>query len=571
MRSLQTLEKQQKLLQVIDDPTRFAEVMLGDAVWSKQREILQSVARHSRTAVKACHASGKTFTAAEAVLWWITCREQAIAVTTAPTWTQVERLLWGEIRHAVSRSKIKYPNPGISKLELGPGRYAIGLSTNEGVRFQGFHGNVLIVLDEAPGVLPEIYEAIEGIRAGGDVRVLALGNPTIASGPFYDAFALNRESWNLITISAFETPNLAGLTVESLLQLPEEQLDRNACPYLTTRRWVKEKYLEWGPGHPLWEARVLGNFPLQSADALLSLAWLEAAKYREGSDQGPLHAGLDVAGPGEDETVLCVRRGPRIVLLQAWAGKDPRGDVLAALMPFKDRLQSVNVDSVGIGYYMAKHLKDQSVNVQEVNVGEKAYDPEKYANRKAELYWGLRARTQAGDIAGLTDERAIAQLAGIRYSHNSRGQVVIESKDEARKRGVKSPDRAEAVMLAFANLERVFGFLEFLREEVERLKTGSGKREHPDHCPRCQNACLSLYSDSWKCGACGAAGTTGAPTTPPCPKCESAVVVQIGCMWRCNLCGEQLGERPEVPKLPSRGEFLRAREHGFPGVLDRGW
>jgi hypothetical protein len=80
--------------------------MLGDAVWSKQREILQSVARYPRTAVKACHASGKTFTAAEVVLWWITCRQEAVAVT-APTWTQVERLLWGEIRHAVSRSKIK--------------------------------------------------------------------------------------------------------------------------------------------------------------------------------------------------------------------------------------------------------------------------------------------------------------------------------------------------------------------------------------------------------------------------------------------------------------------------------
>jgi hypothetical protein len=59
------------------------------------------------------------------------------------------------------------------------------------------------------------------------------------------------------------------------------------------------------------------------------------------------------------------------VLLKAWAGKDPRGDVLAALMPFKDRLQTVNVDSVGIGYYMAKHLKDQGVKVQEVNVGGK--------------------------------------------------------------------------------------------------------------------------------------------------------------------------------------------------------
>ena len=123
MRSSQTLEKQQKLLRVIDDPTRFAEVMLGDAVWSKQREILQSVARYPRTAVKACHASGKTFTAAEVVLWWITCRPEAVAVTTAPTWTQVERLLWGEIRHAVSRSKIEYPKPGIPGTGPGPLRH----------------------------------------------------------------------------------------------------------------------------------------------------------------------------------------------------------------------------------------------------------------------------------------------------------------------------------------------------------------------------------------------------------------------------------------------------------------
>jgi phage terminase large subunit len=508
MRCSQTRQRQQKFQQVISDPTLFAQVMLGDAVWSKQGEILQSVARYPRTAVKACHASGKTFTAAEVVLWWITSHQQAVAVTTAPTWTQVERLLWGEIRHAVARAKIAYPKPSVSSLELGPGRYAIGLSTNEGVRFQGFHGNVLIVLDEAPGVLPEIYEAIEGIRAGGDVRVLALGNPTIASGPFYDAFTANRETWNLITISAFETPNLAGLTVESLLQLPEEQLNQDICPYLTTRRWVKEKYFEWGPGHPLWEARVLGSFPLQSEDALLSLAWLEAAKYREVGAEGALHAGLDVAGPGEDETVLCVRRGPRIVLLQAWVGQDPRGDVLSALMPFKGRLQTVNVDSVGIGYYMAKHLKDQGVQVREVNVGEKARDAEKYANLKAELYWGLRARAQEGDLAGLTDERAIAQLAGIRYGHNSRGQIVIESKDEARKRGVKSPDRAEALMLAFAEMEPTYGLLEYWRQEAEKIKAGNGgpSQIHRDRCPQCQNPNLALYGDAWKCGGCGAAG-----------------------------------------------------------------
>src|SRR5258708_21818681 len=100
-------------------------------------------------------------------------------------------------------------------------RLSVKLSSIEGVRFQGWHGKILIVIDEAPGVRPEIYEAIEGIRAGGDVRVLALANPTIASGPFYDAFSVNRDGWSLFTIGAFDTPNLAGLDLESLLALGE--------------------------------------------------------------------------------------------------------------------------------------------------------------------------------------------------------------------------------------------------------------------------------------------------------------------------------------------------------------
>jgi hypothetical protein len=128
---------------------------------------------------------------------------------------------------------------------------------------------------------------------------------------------------------------------------------------------------------------------------------------------------------------------------------------------------------------MAAHLKDQGIRVREVNVGERARNPEKYVNLKAELYWGLRARAQEGDLAGLTDERAIAQLAGIRYSHNSRGQVVIEPKEQARKRGVKSPDRAEAVMLAFAELELVFGILEFMREEVAAMNARIASQPFP--------------------------------------------------------------------------------------------
>jgi phage terminase large subunit len=178
---------------------------------------------------------------------------------------------------------------------------------------------------------------------------------------------------------------------------------------------------------------------------------LEEAARRPAADHGGrLTAGLDVAGPGEDETVLVIAEAGRIVGQQTWADQDARGAVVAALAPYRHRLDVVNVDAAGIGYYFAKHLQDLGYPVRPVNVGERSSDHERYANLKAELYWGLRQRFQAGDVAGLTDERTIGQLAGIRYRHTARGQVEIERKEDARKRGVKSPDRAEAVMLAFA-------------------------------------------------------------------------------------------------------------------------
>jgi phage terminase large subunit len=447
-----TPKKEQKLVQIVEDPTLFAEAMLRHEVWSRQDEILQSVARHPRTAVKACHASGKTFTAAEAVLWWITSRQDGIAVTTAPTWMQVERVLWGEIHNAVYRARIKYPQPTATGLQLGPGRYAIGLSTNEGVRFQGFHGSVLIVLDEAPGILPEIWEAIEGIRAGGDVRVLALGNPTIASGPFYEAFTSHRSGWNLITISAFDTPNLAGITLEQLLKFCEKELKQNPCPYLTTRAWVKEKYFDWGPGHPLWESRVLGNFPSADPYGLIPLAWVELARIREPiPSTEEIEAGVDVAEGGENETVVCVRRGSQVIAAQGWSERDARGAVAEFLK--RHAVRKVKVDKVGVGSYFETHLRDLGLEVKGVNVGEPSSNGERFANLKAELYWGLRERFETGDISGTFGERTIAQLTAIRYELTPKGQIAIEAKEKMARRGVKSPDWAEALMLAFAPMQ----------------------------------------------------------------------------------------------------------------------
>jgi phage terminase large subunit len=500
--------ERKRLAEGTTDPVRFVREWLQSDVWDTQERILQSIEkRSSKTAVKACHSSGKTYVAALAVLWFLARFDEAIVVTTAPTAKQVEKMLWGDIHSALARSKYPYPVPTLTELKFGPKRYAMGFTTSvtkqdEGVKFQGFHAeHMLVILDEAPGVDPKIWDAIEGARAGGDVRILALGNPTIASGTFHEAFHTGRDSWKTFSISAFDTPNLAGISLTyttsvfeegkwtekvvtvgdgktDLMDLSDEELDINSRTYLTTRRWVKERWIEWGEGHPLWESRVLGQFPTQAEDALISLAWLEAAKRRVIEGWGKVKAGLDVAGPGEDETVLTIRRGPQILLMKSWASSDPRGEVVAALRPYKAELEEVNVDSIGVGWGMYQHLLDLKFPAKAVNVGEAPRDSEKYKNLKAELYWGLRMRLAAGDIAGLTDERAIGQLAGIRYKQNARGQVEIESKDDARKRGVKSPDRAESVMLAFAERTIRYGLTEYVQQEVAKTMAKQKARKN---------------------------------------------------------------------------------------------
>ena len=215
---------------LLRDPALFARIVLGADLWKTQREILTAVSQHSRVAAKSCHASGKSYAIAIAVLWWLAAHRDGIVVTTAPTWLQVEKVIWGEIKSAVRRSvlcgKLKFPVPTQTELRLGPQNYAIGVSTDESSRFQGFHsGHVLVVLDEAPGVRAEVYEAVEGIRAGGQVHVLALGNPTLVGGPFHDVFTTTRATWKTFTINAFRYPQPGRLAAGSFAA-PSQRLVR---------------------------------------------------------------------------------------------------------------------------------------------------------------------------------------------------------------------------------------------------------------------------------------------------------------------------------------------------------
>lgn len=395
-----------------------------------------------------------SFVSARAILWFITRYDDAIVISTAPQWEQVRSVVWAEIHAAIRKSKIQYPNVFQTSIRLGPKRYAFGLSTDEGVRFQGFRsGKVLIVMDEAPGIKSEIWDAINGIRAAGDVRVLAIGNPVLPSGRFFDIFQQKDTTWSRHTISAFDTPNLIGYSLQDILDMPFEKRIENPVPYLTSRQWVYEQYHEVGPQHPYWQSRVLGEFPTEGEYSLFSLQWLNAARSREPIDQGgPVFVGLDVGGRGENETAMIFREDDSILDIKTTASPEPMPYVMAVLDQWRERIKEINVDTAGIGFYFADQLQKAGYPVNFVNGGSSAFEKERYTNLRAELYSNLAKKFRENTIHGVNDPKLIDQLIGIQWKTGGQKMLfTIESKEEMRKRGAQSPDRADALSLAFAS------------------------------------------------------------------------------------------------------------------------
>lgn len=462
--------------EVLRDPVRFASHVLGLDLWPREVEILRSIKSNRRTAIKACHGVGKTFTLAVAALWWLARYRDGVVLTTSSTERQVRTQLWFEIHRLVAGANVPYEGLKATELKLrGDHNFALGFSTNHSENFQGYHGkHVLIVADEALGIEPGVWDAVAGTMAGGEVHVVMAGNPTAPSGTFYDAFTKDRALWNCFSISVFDSPNFKGITLEQLLEMEPSQggpLDQNPIPYLVTKRWAYDQRQTWWHGDPasspLWMSRVMAEFPSQPDNALFQLLWLERAKQRalealapDAPKNLPLFAGVDVGG-GTSETVAYVcefREGRlRIVAMGAWRGQDTRGQVVRFLSQFRGRLCLVCVDSIGIGYNFVKHLQDEHFPAVGVNVslpcqskphlGEN--DPAKrFVNEKARAYQSLADLFERDLVDGLTDEETIGQLAGIRSELDSHGRVKIESKERARERGVVSPDRAEALMLA---------------------------------------------------------------------------------------------------------------------------
>ena len=457
--------EEEALLRLRDDPALFAKTWLGLDWWPKQAQIAQAIQEHARVAVKACHASSKTHTAAGIALWFLTTHYPSVVITTAPTYRQVSELLWREMRHMYRTAK----GPMIGRFldsprwEVDANWYALGISTKEPDAFQGHHSrNIMVIVDEAAGVSESIFEAIEGIVSTQDAKVLLIGNPTSQSGTFHAAFHGARSRYRCITISAFDTPNFQGQVVR---------------PYLVTPDWVQEQRARWGESSPFYQSRVLGEFPRQGIDTLIPLQFIEDAQQRwhDMPDGQPIEIGVDVARYGQDETVICTRFGGKVLQLQCFHSQDTMETTGRVIEAFRAHpAMSTKIDVVGIGAGVFDRLNEQGIyRVASVESGARARDPAKYVNLRAEMWDGMKSLLQSGLVGLPPDEVLAGQLSSVKYRFDSAGRMVLESKEDMAKRGIGSPDRADAVVYAFADIQG--GHVNEDDQETEPSKWGSGR------------------------------------------------------------------------------------------------
>lgn len=418
------------------DPVWWFRHVLGvEQLTPQQVAVIESVRDNRRTAVPAGHAVGKTWLAARLALWFLYNWKGSKVVTTAPTWTQVERLLWREL--AAAHSRAAYPlggTPTKTTLDLGDDWYAIGLSTNDPTRFQGIHGErVMVIFDEATGVDQGIWEASEGIAVGEQDRFLAIGNPTDPTSRF--KAATDSGIWNTIRLSSVDHPNVIE--------------NRVVIPGAVTREWVDEhRTLYGGEDTSLFRARVAGLWPEQGDDMLISLAWVERAqqRWREETAGAVEAVGCDVARFGSDETVIiAIHENGHVGQPQSFRGQDTmqtagRLNVM--------RCAKLGVDDAGLGGGVTDRLNELGVSVTPVNAGSGASDSRQFVNRRAEMYWMVREMLKAGDLSLPDHAMMAADLTNTKYTFDSRGRIKIEAKDDIRERIARSPDYGDALAIA---------------------------------------------------------------------------------------------------------------------------
>jgi hypothetical protein len=491
-------EEGSKFSKYKDDPIGFITEAGNEFIWSKQREICEAVLKHDRVAIKSAHEVGKSFILARIIAWFISVFPpgDAFAVTSAPTFPQVRAILWREL----NRVHRFYGLPGkMNQTEWNIGEELVAFGRkpddNAPTAFQGLHAlNFLVAFDEGGGIVKNLYDAGESLIANEGGKFVVIGNPDDPNTEFGN-ICKPGSGWHVITISAFDSPNLTNEKV------PDDLRKR-----LISKGWVEERAKRWGTTSPIYQSKVLGEFPDVSDDTLIEPRFVTAAIEKQLEAKGVSELGVDVARYGRNESVIYHRIGPVVRLHKTTRKRDLMhlcGEICSAVL--ETGATAVKIDDAGMGGGVTDRLNEikredgmsplRHCEIVPINVGMAATErvvervegrmilaKQRFANLKAEITWQLRDLFVNGEIDIGDDEDTQAQLTAIKYNLNSRGLIEIEKKEDMEKRlgglgGVtgesKSPDRFDGMVLCLADVPRSMA-LNITGDVLHRSRFSSG-------------------------------------------------------------------------------------------------
>lgn len=425
-----------------DDPVGFVREVLGGEPTPYQEEALTALARGERKmSIRSGHGTGKSTFASWAMLWFVLFRFPNKVVVTAPTTGQLFDALFAELKKWISElPETLQPllNVKSDRVELtaAPAEAFISARTSRAETPEALAGvhseNVLLVVDEASGVPEPVFEAAAGSMSGHSATTLLLGNPTRSSGTFYESQTRMAHAWWVRRWSCLDSP-------------------------LVSDEFVEEIKLRYGEESNAYRIRVLGEFPLADDDTIIPIHLAEAARDRDievPENTQPIWS-LDVARFGTDRSVLCKRTGPVVTELTHWQGLDLMQTVGRIKgeydgLPLSLRPAEILVDSIGLGAGVVDRLRELGLPTRGINVSEAPSMKGTYQNLRTELIFKVRGWLEERGSKLPANEDLIAELTSIRYSFSSAGKMKAESKDDMRRRGLRSPDLADALCLSMA-------------------------------------------------------------------------------------------------------------------------
>lgn len=436
-----------------DDPVAFVQDILMAEPDDWQAAVLYDIAHHPLVSVRSGQGVGKTSLEAWVVIWFLCCRPNPKVVCTAPTRQQLHDVLWAEVAKwlegSMVKNLLKWTKTKIYMIGHEERWFATARTATKPENMQGFHEDyMLFIVDEASGVADPIMEAIDGTLSGPENKLLMCGNPTRTSGYFYRSHHQNRADFRTHKVSSRDSKR-------------------------TNRKNIERLEKQYGRDSDVVRVRVDGEFPRAEPDTFIPLELAEAAAMREVYIQAdgeldipeaePLEIGVDVARFGDDETVIVPRIGFLVPFIRTYTKQDTMATAGWAISAAKELMRTygrprctIKIDDDGVGGGVTDRIREVVreeglfIDVIDCHNGGKADDHDHYDNWGTEAWANVRDLLQAGEIQIPNDEDLIAQLSARKYTVTSKGRVILESKKDMKKRGLRSPDRADALVLAFA-------------------------------------------------------------------------------------------------------------------------